>query len=119
MSTVSSVKDGAVLSFYTYTHAFPDTKEGVLLQADFKFKNEGNAPLVISDYKVSCSCTKVKLPKTPVLPGEEGVIQVSFDTNDKYGYQNRTIELVSNSVKKVGKLRFKVVVIPKNELQKD
>ncbi len=119
ISAVPSVKDGAVLSFYTHSYSFPDTNEGEILSTDFEFENTGTAPLLLTDYKVACSCTKAVLPKKPILPGEKGKVVVTFDTNDKYGYQNRVIEIVSNSVKKVGKLRIKVVVIPKSDTSQE
>ncbi len=112
-STVLSVKDGAVLSFYERSFTFPDTNEGKLLVHHFKYVNKGEAPLLIHDYKVSCSCTKVKFQSKPVMPGEEGHLEVYFDTNHKYGYQNRVIEIYSNASKKPEKIRIKVNVIPK------
>ena len=113
LSTAPSSKESAVLSFYSNTFSFPDTKEGVLLKCDFKFINSGNTPLLITDYKVACSCTKLIYPKVPILPGKEGLVTLHFDTNQKYGYQNRVVEVYSNASKKPEKIRIKVNVIPK------
>ena len=38
----------------------------------FKFKNTGNAPLIVSAVKSSCGCTVPKKPTAPILPGENG-----------------------------------------------
>jgi len=46
----------------------------------FKFKNTGTAPLVISDVQKTCGCTSPNYTKTPVMPGESGEIQVTYDT---------------------------------------
>lgn len=111
MSTASPVKDGAVFSFLDKTvFKFPDTQEGKQLSHTFKFKNTGNSPLIISDYKVACSCTKVLFSKEPILPNQESEIKITFDTNGKYGYQDRVISIYSNALKNSVKLRIKVFV---------
>ena len=101
---------GAEFYFKDKSHQFPDTKEGGLLEHNYTFTNQGTEPLIISSYKVSCSCTKVTFPKEPILPNKEGTIHLSFDTNGKYGFQSRKIEIISNSKKRTV-LSFKVVVI--------
>lgn len=94
---------------------FPKTKEGIVLEHTFIVTNTGTTPLIISDYSVECKCTKVVLPKEPILPGKKGEIKISFDTEGKYYQQDRIILLSANTKKKVHKLRFKVFVIPKEE----
>ena len=114
MSTASPVKEGAVFSFVgKTTHKFPDTKEGVQLTHTFKFINSGSLPLLISDYKVACSCTKAIYSKEPILPNQEGEIKITFDTNGKYGYQDRIISIYSNATKNLIKIRIKVYIYPK------
>jgi len=94
-------------------HKFPKTAEGVLLEHSFTVVNTGKAPLIISDYKVECACTKVFLPKEPISPGKSAVIKVTFDSEGKAYYQDRIIFLQTNTKKKTEKLRFKVFVEPK------
>jgi hypothetical protein len=95
-------------------HKFPKVKEGVILEHFYIITNTGSAPLIISEYKVSCSCTKAFLPKDPILPGESYKLKVSFDTNGKYYLQDRIIYLKTNTKKETHRLRFKVKVIPKS-----
>jgi hypothetical protein len=95
------------------THKFPNTKEGVVLEHEYSFLNTGKAPLIFNGYSVQCTCTKVIVPKEPVLPGQKGVIKVSFDTEGRTFYQDRIITINTNTKKKVEKLRFKVYVEPK------
>ena len=104
----------AEIYFNQATFKFPNTKEGVVLEHSYSFTNKGNAPLIISDYKVECSCTKVILPKEPILPGKSGVIKVTFDSEGKAFYQDRLIYLSTNTKRKTEKLRFKVYIDPKN-----
>jgi len=101
----------AVFSFLEKTtFKFPDTKQGQQLSHTFKFKNTGNAPLVISSYKVKCSCTKAVFTKQPIMPNQQSQITITFDTNGKYGYQDRIIYIYSNAKKSPIKLRIKVYV---------
>lgn len=106
--------DGAEFYFKEDRVRFADTEEGAILTHDFTFTNVGNAPLIISDYKVSCSCTKITFPLTPIAPGNTGTIHLSFDTTGKYDYQFRKVEVYSNASKNPYTLSFKVYVIPKN-----
>jgi len=85
-------------------------KEGIVLSFDYEITNTGNEPLIFKDYKVACSCTKAILPEKPVMPGEKIKINVTFDTKDKIGFQDRTIEVTSNAKNGLMKLKFKVTV---------
>lgn len=96
-------------------HKFPKVYEGELLAHFFTLKNTGDVPLIISDYSVPCPCTKVYLPKKPILPGETYKLKVTFDTHGKYYFQDREILLKANTKKETHKIRLKVNVIPKNE----
>lgn len=105
----------AEFQFKEATHRFPETKEGVLLEHYFTLENTGKTPLIFSDYKVECPCTKVILPKKPIAPGETYRLKVTFDTKGKYYYQDRIIYLKANTKKGTHKIRIKVNVIPANE----
>lgn len=96
-------------------HTFEDIREGTQLSHVFKITNSGDAPLIIQDYKVACPCTKIELPKNPILPGETYSMKVTFDSNGKTYLQDRSILLQTNTKKKEEKLRIKVYVIPKEE----
>lgn len=95
------------------THKFDDIKEGEQLSHVFVITNSGNAPLIISDYKVACPCTKAELPSAPIAPGQSYKMNVTFDSNGKSEWQDRAILLQTNTKKKQEKLRIKVYVVPK------
>jgi hypothetical protein len=97
--------------FEENVHKFETTKPGPLLEHDYVFTNVGNEPLLIEKIKVTCPCTKYNYPKTPIMPGQKGVIHVTFDTKDKLDFQNRIISIYSNSKKNPTKIRFKVLII--------
>ena len=95
------------------TIRFPKTKEGEKLKYRYIVKNTGKSPLEFYGFEAECTCTEVTLPKNVIKPGEQDFIDVVFDTNGKYYYQDRIIYLSANTKKKREKLRFKVFVIPK------
>ncbi len=90
---------------------FPDTKEGVLLKEYVRFTNTGKAPLILENYKVSCPCTQLVLPKDPIPPGGRDSLLLTFDTKGKSYYQDREIVIFTNTRKKTETLRVKVKVI--------
>lgn len=96
-------------------YKFPDTREGELLSHIFIITNAGDAPLIISEYKVACPCTKVELPTKPIMPGQSYKMKVTFDTKGKTYLQDRAVLLQTNTKKKEEKVRFKVFVIPEGE----
>ncbi|MBK9593658.1 MAG: DUF1573 domain-containing protein [Crocinitomicaceae bacterium] len=113
LSSAFTLTGGAEFYFKETRAKFPDTNEGKILEHDYHFTNAGSSPLVISEYKVSCSCTSVQFPTHPIEPGESGKIHLRFDTEGKYGLQIRKIELYSNAPKNPTILSFKVNVIPR------
>ncbi len=90
------------------------TPEGQILSHYFVFENSGSEPLVISEAKVTCPCTKVEFPEYPISPNKTDSILVTFDTNKKAYFQDRTVQILSNA-KKNPTLKLKVYVIPKEE----
>ena len=62
----------------------------------FKFRNTGDAPLIVSNVKSSCGCTVPKKPNHPIMPGEEGKIEVSYDTKRLGGF-SKAITIFSNA----------------------
>ena len=43
--------------------------------ADYVISNTGDKPLVLSNVTVSCACTDVEWTKTPIAPGESGMVK--------------------------------------------
>lgn len=76
----------------------------------FKFKNTGNAPLIVSNVKSSCGCTVPKKPTTPIMPGKSGEIEVKYDTN-RVNPIRKTITVTSNAETPTVALKIKGTVI--------
>jgi hypothetical protein len=92
-------------------HDFGKVIQGEKVSFGFRFKNTGNANLVIAQVNTSCGCTVPKFPKTPIKPGDEAVISVMFDSQDRKGVQNKTITVVSNCQPSNTVIRIKAMVI--------
>ncbi|MCU0348407.1 MAG: DUF1573 domain-containing protein, partial [Saprospiraceae bacterium] len=72
------------------THDFGDLQLLKPATYDFKFKNTGDAPIVIDNVRSVCGCTATEWSETPVLPGKEGYVRVVFDAR-KAGYFNKKV----------------------------
>jgi hypothetical protein len=83
--------------FQETVHDFGKIIKGEKLKYRFKFKNTGNADLVITKVSTSCGCTASHYPKKPIKPGEESYIEVVFDSTHKRGKQNKTITILANT----------------------
>ncbi len=75
---------------------FGSVKQGTKVTHEFKFKNLGDADLVITDVKTSCGCTAAVTSTRNIAPGQEGTLLVNFNSSGRSGPQNKTITLVSN-----------------------
>jgi Protein of unknown function (DUF1573) len=84
------------LQFRDTTFDFKDIKEGEVVTHSFAYKNVGKSPVLISEANTSCGCTVPDYKKEPILPGEEGEIEVKFNSKGKSGPNYKTIYLKSN-----------------------
>ena len=81
----------------------------------FKFKNTGNAPLIITNVKSSCGCTVPKKPEEPILPGDSGEIEVKYDTKRVMPIR-KTITVTSNAERPTVALKIKGNVIDPDKI---
>ncbi|HNW90059.1 MAG TPA: DUF1573 domain-containing protein [Bacteroidales bacterium] len=85
-----------VISFEKLEHDYGTIKKGSDGTCEFVFKNTGKEPLILSNVKSSCGCTVPTWPKDPIIPGQNGVIKVVYDTK-KVGTISKTITVISNA----------------------
>ncbi|MGA0558870.1 DUF1573 domain-containing protein [Larkinella sp. VNQ87] len=97
----------------TGVYDFGDITEGDTVSRQFKFKNEGEFPLIINNIQASCGCTTPEWPKKPIAPGEEGTIKVLFNSQGKRGVQNKTVTVYANTDPAYTELAFRVMVNPR------
>lgn len=86
----------AKIVFANIDHDYGTITKGADGDCIFKFKNNGKAPLVLSNVRASCGCTTPMWTKEPVMPGASGEIKVHYDTN-RIGAFSKTITVTSNA----------------------
>lgn len=113
---VPSNPNAPEIAFEMEQHDFGTLKQGTECVTEFKFKNTGKEPLVISNAQPSCGCTVPQWPKEPIKPGESGVIKVKYDSN-RVGPFEKTITITSNakSQQKIVKIKGKIEAKPVEE----
>lgn len=108
-------KDGPTIVFEKNIHDYGNLDYAADGTCEFKFKNTGNSPLIISKAKGSCGCTVPQWPREPINPGQSGVIKVKYDTK-RPGQINKSVTITSNAVNSPIKvIRIKGSVGPRPE----
>jgi hypothetical protein len=91
---------------------FGTIDEGDAVTHVFKFTNTGDNPLIIDRCKGSCGCTVPQCPKEPVAPGEEGEIEVKFNSKGKKNKQTKTVTINANTVPEQTRITISANVTP-------
>ncbi len=116
---VPESKNFPIMTFEKTNHDFGTINEGDRVETVYKFKNTGNAPLLISRIKASCGCTvPTGWKKEAILPGEESEFTVKFNSRNKPNKQHKSITITCNTEKGREVVRFVANVIPDPELVK-
>lgn len=64
---------------------------------EFKFKNTGKSPLILTNVQVQCGCTNVDgWPKEPIAPGKTATFKVKYDSK-RVGKFDKKITVTSNA----------------------
>lgn len=114
LSAISMMAQQPVITFSKTEHDF-----GKINEADgrvsvvFEFKNDGMAPLVLSNVRASCGCTTPNWTREPVEPGQTGKITVTYNPNGRPGRFQKTVTITSNATEPTTKVYIKGEVIPK------
>ena len=85
-------------------------KDGDLVEHTYKFRNTGSNPLMIDDVIATCGCTIPSYTKTPITPGQNGEIKISFNSKGKAGNVSKSITVISNADQERIPLHFKATV---------
>jgi len=80
------------------TRDFGSIPEGQKLEVAFRFLNAGTKPLIIARVQPSCGCTVAEQPTEPIMPGKEGVIKASFNSEGRIGINHKKIYVIANTI---------------------
>ena len=111
-STAAKVQNNPNAPEITFTqelHDYGTIKQGADGSCEFKFKNTGKEPLIISNARGSCGCTVPTWPKEPIMKGQTATIQVHYDTK-RVGAFTKTVTIESNAKTATKILTIKGVV---------
>ena len=115
LTAVAMMAQQPVITFEKTEHDFGKIDEdGGRVSVVFEFKNEGMAPLVLSNVRASCGCTTPTWTKEPVEPGQKGSITVTYNPNGRPGHFQKTVTITSNATEPTMKVFIKGEVIPKS-----
>ncbi|NIK73623.1 hypothetical protein FHS56_001136 [Thermonema lapsum] len=99
-----------VITFEETEYDFGTIKEGDVVEHVFKFKNTGNAPLVIQNATAPCGCTVPTWTKEPIPPGGNGEIVVQFNSKGKVGQQTKQVTITANTKPEISQVTIKTFV---------
>ena len=110
-------EDLPVIEFDEVLFDFGTIAEGQFVSHSFAFENTGDTPLVLTSVSSECGCTVMKnWPREPIAPGNEGTIEVEFNSTDRDGQQNKKITVVANTYPAKTQLTLKGIVVgPQNK----
>lgn len=104
-----------VIQFAEESFDFGNINDGDIVEHTFKFKNTGEAPLIISNATATCGCTVPQWPKEPIPVGGEGEILVRFNSKNKPGRQAKTVTVTANTYPSANKVRINANVLKASE----
>ena len=98
------------IEFQKTEHDFGKILQGEQVSYTFRFKNVGNAPLIITSIEKTCGCTSPDFSNEPIKPGEEGKITITYDSKGHKGFQNKRLIVKANTNPSETILRIKAQV---------
>jgi len=104
--TVAIAQKQAEIKFDKITHNFGTfSDKSPVVSCEFTFSNIGETPLVVNQAVASCGCTVPEYTKTPIQPGEKGVIKVTYNGTGKFpGHFKKSITVRTNGVVEMTRL---------------
>ncbi|MBU1010879.1 MAG: DUF1573 domain-containing protein [Bacteroidetes bacterium] len=101
----------AAIAFAQTEHDFGRLIMGEKVSFVYKFTNTGDKDLIITKVSTSCGCTASQYTTDPVKPGEDGRIEVTFDSSGQKGMVNKSITVISNTQPQNNTLRLRAQVV--------
>jgi hypothetical protein len=92
-----ALRDSTTVQIIDTAYNFGKVVNGDKVEYNFRFKNTGKKPLIITNTAASCGCTVAEKPEQPVMPGETSFIKVVFNSKGKVGHNEKSITVTSNA----------------------
>lgn len=101
------------LRFHEDIVDFGEVTEGDTVAQRYTFTNTGVEPLIIYRALTTCGCTASEYTKSKVMPGEEGFVNVVFNTEGKTGRHNKVVTIYSNAYNDMAYIKLRGSVQPR------
>lgn len=90
------IENAPVLGIDKFEKQFQSVIAGDKVKTQFKITNIGKRPLILHKIDTSSEALEVKIGKMVIQPNTQEVLDVTFDTAGKNGYQNQQITIITN-----------------------
>ena len=60
-------------------------EEATIAEGAFRFVNRADYPITISEVKDGCGCDRIRFPRDPIHPGEEGTVTLFANVSERSG----------------------------------
>jgi hypothetical protein len=93
-------------------HDFGDIPKGIPATYEFTFTNNTKETILITSVKPACGCTAANYTKTPIKPGEKGMVAATFNAASAAPFQ-KSVTVMTNEggAEAIKTLSFKGKVI--------
>ena len=105
-TTVAPPAKPTGLTFKEEIFSFGDIEQGKPATHEFTFKNTSKQTVLITNVKASCGCTTPTYTKTPIKPGESGVVAATYNAANP-GSFSKTITVTTNDTEAAKVLTIK------------
>lgn len=105
-----SLSPTAAFHWADTTFDFGKTLAGIPVSYEFRFKNTGLVPLIISSVKASCGCTVTAYTKDPVEHGASGFVRATYNATRK-GVYSKTVAVSANTPEGIVQLTVRGEII--------
>ena len=80
------------------------------VSVQYTITNTGDQPLVLTEVEPDCACSVAQWTKTPIAPGEKGMVNVTFDA-EALGHFHKSVAIYSNAEPHLVYLKFSGEVV--------
>lgn len=100
------------INFLAEKHDFGKISRQERVTYTYRFINEGDGNLLLTNVVASCGCTVPRYTQSPVSPGDTGRVRVIFDPSHFVGNQFKSVKVYTNASGGSHKLEFSAYVKP-------
>lgn len=93
--TPAATPKQSVIKWDKEIHDFGDIEKGKPVTYEFSFTNTTNETVLITNVKPACGCTAANYTKTPIKPGEKGMVAATFNAASPGGFQ-KSVTILTN-----------------------